>query len=376
MTTPKSTPTFNFPHPELTPIRGQPNSTTLKVLKSEIYANCRAIPSTYGGGLHGHLGLALPAAEYLALAGVAFNLPAHPGPTPTIVAAGAKPTGAEITKATQIYTAALLSLSTARALMGALTAQITRAVDKVYLAALRDKVYGFSDVTLVQMLTHLVTKYAIITRAELEANRLQLSHAWNVDDPIETLWTRVIEICSLATDGKEPLTDATTIELLTIMLEKTGLFTSACEAWHRKPEADQTWDNFQVHFTAENKQRLRKLTTGQAGFHGANAADGGTPPVVLHTAFAAAATTPATPRRAPTAVPPATPVVTTNDGTRMYYCWTHGLGTNANHTSATCQRPGEGHKQNATAINVQGGNNTIMAGRPRGPNASAPAAAN
>ena len=114
-------------------------------------------------------------------------------------------------------------------------------------------------------------------------------------------------------------------------------------------------------------------------------ADGGTPPADLHTAFAAA-TIPATPRRAPTAVPPTRAPTTAplppaagaiaNDGTRVYYCWTHGLGTNANHTSATCQRPGKGHKQNATIINMQGGNNTIMVGCPRRLNATALAAAN
>jgi hypothetical protein len=49
----------------------------------------------------------------------------------------------------------------------------------------------------------------------------------------------------------------------------------------------------------------------------------------------------------------------------MYYCWTHGLGTHQNHTSATCNHKDEGHKDDATAFKMKGGNNTISSGRPR-----------
>ncbi len=69
---------LTFPHPKLTPIVSTPNNTALKHLTKELYANARAIPSTRGGGGHGHLGLIMPAAEYLVVTGVAFQLPAHP----------------------------------------------------------------------------------------------------------------------------------------------------------------------------------------------------------------------------------------------------------------------------------------------------------
>ena len=49
----------------------------------------------------------------------------------------------------------------------------------------------------------------------------------------------------------------------------------------------------------------------------------------------------------------------------MYYCWTHGLGKNRNHTSATCNNKAEGHKDEATADNMLGGNNKIMSARAR-----------
>jgi len=71
--------TLTFPHPHLMPIVGTPNNTSLKLLTKNIYANVCAIPSTCGGCGHGYLGLIMPVAEYLIVAGMTFQLPAHPG---------------------------------------------------------------------------------------------------------------------------------------------------------------------------------------------------------------------------------------------------------------------------------------------------------
>ena len=76
-----------LPHPKLTPIISTPNITVLKHLTKELYANVQAIPSTCGGGGHSHLGLIMPAAEYLVVTGIAFQLPAHPGPGPVHISA-------------------------------------------------------------------------------------------------------------------------------------------------------------------------------------------------------------------------------------------------------------------------------------------------
>jgi hypothetical protein len=51
----------------------------------------------------------------------------------------------------------------------------------------------------------------------------------------------------------------------------------------------------------------------------------------------------------------------------MYYCWSHGLGTNRVHTSAQCQNKKDGHKDTATANNMLGGCATITPPRARRP---------
>ena len=111
MSSTTTSPTLTFPHAELTKIIGEPTNTSIKLLKKEIYANASAIPSTRGGGGHGHLGLVMPAASYLALAGQAFDLPTQPGVAP----AHAAPcyAGADRAENIRIYNAMLLEISVA-----------------------------------------------------------------------------------------------------------------------------------------------------------------------------------------------------------------------------------------------------------------------
>jgi hypothetical protein len=56
----------------------EPSAEAIRLLRQELYANARNVPtSTLGGGSHGHLGLLMmPAADYLLLAGHPYNLTA------------------------------------------------------------------------------------------------------------------------------------------------------------------------------------------------------------------------------------------------------------------------------------------------------------
>jgi hypothetical protein len=163
-----------------------------------------------------------------------------------------------------------------------------------------------------------------------------------------------------ATAADQPITDSAAICLTLPVFEMTGVFASAVDKWgHNKPITDQTLANFKTNFNFENKERLRsKLTAQTAGFHGPNQA----------------AVIPSSPTPAPAVEfaatpgqhnPPAPPAVAINN-IKIYYCWTHGLGKqSATHTSTTCANPGEGHKHDATILNMMGGNNRIYINCPR-----------
>jgi len=346
MATPKHS--LTFPHEKLTPIVGTPSYLTVKLLIKEVYANARAIPSTRGGGNHGHLGFIMPAADYQTLAGHAFTLPAHPGDTPANV--NANSTQYQLAEGIRAYNATITELTIAISVQEEIKKQILAAVERVYLARLDNDTFGFAPVTVTAMLTHLDTTYGIVTHADLERNRASLTTLWTLHDPIESLWERHREVQRIATAGGDPISDQVLLENTIKLFESTGVFSLACEMWRMKAAANKTYTDFITYFTAENKERIRKLTTGSTGYHGANVAT-----TVNNTNTMTTATSHTT---AATQGP-----VTSNDGVSVYYCWTHGLGFNKNHTSATCSNPGTGHCQTATIKNMHGGNNTIMTNR-------------
>jgi hypothetical protein len=72
------------------------------------------------------------------------------------------------------------------------------------------------------------------------------------------------------------------------------------------------------------KHENGNYTAKTGGYHGANAAQG----------------KPVSPAKPPAPAPaPTKPTAAkANNNVMVYYCWTHGVGFNKHHTSATCKR--------------------------------------
>eukprot|EP00543_Licmophora_paradoxa_P009401 CAMPEP_0202476442 /NCGR_PEP_ID=MMETSP1360-20130828/93428_1 /ASSEMBLY_ACC=CAM_ASM_000848 /TAXON_ID=515479 /ORGANISM="Licmophora paradoxa, Strain CCMP2313" /LENGTH=89 /DNA_ID=CAMNT_0049103651 /DNA_START=79 /DNA_END=348 /DNA_ORIENTATION=- len=83
--------TLVFPLPTLTKVSIEPSIADIKLLKKELYVNAAAIYSTRGGGANGHLAIIMNEAAYLARANIAFEIPVHPGTTPTHPASASGP---------------------------------------------------------------------------------------------------------------------------------------------------------------------------------------------------------------------------------------------------------------------------------------------
>jgi hypothetical protein len=109
-----------------------------------------------------------------------------------------------------------------------------------------------------------------------------------------------------------------------------------------------------LHFNKHEKQRLRKLTAKATGYHGANKATAVTPP-------APAATTVPLPATALAAGQQAAPHGFSSNSIELYYCWSHGVSKNSEHTSGSYNSKGEGHQDDASTIdNRKGGINKIV----------------
>ncbi len=144
LTMTRTTTHLTFQHSTLTQIVRMPTNSSIKLLTKEVYTNAHAIPSTHGGSVHSHLGLVMSHAEYTAVAGVNFQLPAHPGPAP-IHATSAN--AAAHTETTCLYEATLKELSTATTIQEEIKKQILATIGRIYLAILDDNVFGFINVT-------------------------------------------------------------------------------------------------------------------------------------------------------------------------------------------------------------------------------------
>ena len=331
-----------FPLKELTKLTedSTPNAFEIQNLKKEVIGNVRAIHTSLGGGAHGHTGLVIPAAEYAAIiAGVAgavlvpWATPAHPVMAHLPGNAGEVATvNAQIT-----YQTSLNTYTTCIAVEAQIKKMIIDAVPRIYLEAVEDPVYGFGNVTAETILTHLVTTYGTISQKELEDNLEHLTDAFNPDEAIEKFLSAANKRLAFATAGGEPIPDGLFIRQLLKAFEKSGVMSEGLKDWYKKPTADQTRANFGPHFTTANKERKRMMTIASAGYGSANAAT----------------------NKPATTTAPAESNAIAEKNSGMYYCWTHGLGHSAKHTSKTCTAKSEGHVKESHAADMKGGNNTI-----------------
>ena len=338
-----STASIVFPKDVLTPIKGKPSASSLQILQQELYQNARAIPTTLGGGSLGHLGLVMTPAEYLLRpTAVVFVHPVAPGVLP---AQGPGATAAQLFEVRRLWDHNAVVFATYQSVRNSLTNQILAAVEPTYLLELCDADFGYIDVLPSAMLAHLKTTYGKLTGVEIEQNRARLGAAWDTTSPIESLWARITEIKRIATASGQPIEDRAVIALVLPMFERTGLFLHSVNTWNAMETAEQTYALFVTHFTRANSLRVTDITAADLKFADANVAS--TAPSVVAV----------TPTRNTTTTPVTTPVHATADGARMYYCWSHGLGTQSMHTSATCRQPKEGHKKDATIFKRFGGSN-------------------
>jgi hypothetical protein len=295
----------------------------------------------------------MPALAYAQRAGAlsAWQTVGHPGRLPIH---DVNATASQITARDRAYDAQIREYDEMTKITLELKQQILAAVQPTYLGILSNADFGFADVSPFRLLNHLRDTYCIVEPEELEMSRASLKETWNVEEPMELLWERLSTAMEFATRHQDPISDFNAVNLTFAAIESTGVFTDACDRWRDRDNFTKTIDNLRVFFTKENKNRLRKLTAAQGGFHGANAAAGAIP---------------TKPPPTPPATLKGTPAKVIVGDQVMYYCWSHGLGWNPEHTSASCKRKKEGHKDDATVKNLKGGCNTIMSAPHRTPQA-------
>lgn len=197
----------------------------------ELIANAMSVPSTRGGGQHGHLALVLPPLELNLVAPEPFIEPQHPGPPPEHAA---NATNAQMHAADTAYARAITDFNTYRNTRNALRAQILATVHQDYSNILSHPLFGYANITPLDLIEHLTATYGTITAKDLERNRDQLKEPWNPNDDIITLWTRAKNCQYFARNSTESITDNTIMLLLLDALTASGVMTQYSNEWKRR----------------------------------------------------------------------------------------------------------------------------------------------
>ena len=241
----------------VTKIHGQPTSHDLTNLEKEIISILANIPTTLGGGNHGHVGVIMDQLDYNTMTtGIDFVNPVNPG----IYPAGLALNAAAGTRAREeaIHKELIAQFETFEGVKLGTKDLILEAVDNEYLSEIEHDTLGFLNQTPRQMIEHLLTRGGALDFADAKDLLSERDGEWNVTENPQIYFNRVEKaIKGLIRNGiNSDLNERRDIALF--QLKATGEFDPAVREWEAKPAADKTWANIKTFISAEyakeNKQ--------------------------------------------------------------------------------------------------------------------------
>jgi hypothetical protein len=257
-----------FPHSSLPKVTGEPTFEDLNVIRRLLNTTAMRVASYEGRGRHGHLGIIMTNEEYFAVAVDVFPVPNNPGPSVAVVAGM---TAEVIAEATRLHKEATQLYRTYHNVDQAIKKLIIESFDDTYLNALSEEIMGYANCTSLQLLTHLLTYYAMIAPTELTQNYEHLNALYDPNQPIEMLFQKIQDARAFAVAGGQPYGVAMIVNVAYTLVFNTGFFLDACRAWQSRAIAGKTWAQFKLDFTTAHREfRLTNQTVQQSGFHSAN----------------------------------------------------------------------------------------------------------
>jgi hypothetical protein len=209
-----------FPHISLLKVTGEPTFRDLKITRRYIKTNAMSVSSYEGGGRHRHLCLIMTNEEYFALSTDVITAPENPGATPVITN---NATSAQITEANRAHKEATRVYHTYNNVDQAFKKLIIDAFEDQFLNALLDEVFGYANRTSLDLLTHLLTYYAMIAPMEFTQNYERLNTPYDTNQLIEYFFQQIQDLELL----RSPADNPTGTQLL-LMLHTLLFLTLAC----------------------------------------------------------------------------------------------------------------------------------------------------
>ena len=244
----------------VTKIHGQPTNQDLTTLEKELIAILANIPTTLGGGNHGHAGILMEPTRYLLTAGVPFNNPANPGNYPLNIAGNAA--AGVRARAEAEHKEEVREYEKFQGVIQATKDIFLEAVDHEYLLEIEDEILGFLNQTPTDMLNHLRNRGGALDFADTKTLLAERDGEWDASEVPQLYFNRVEKaIQGLTRAGiNSDLNERRDMALY--YLKASGEFDAAVREWENRPTVNKTWQNIKTFISAEHakENKQNKLT--------------------------------------------------------------------------------------------------------------------
>jgi len=260
-----------FPSKTIPTIQGEPDYASISNMVQLMYGNAASLPTTLGGGQHGHVGLIMTPILYATLSQVPYTNPADPGTTPNHPN---NPTSALRETQRLHHQEERRIYENHQNMDDALKAQVIDTINDTYLCELRNKYTGYLGISTRDLFDHLLDRYGKITPADIEDCKRRMNDPIDATQPIDVYFQKVDDCVQYAADGQVAFTPDQILQTAYHAVSTSGYYNDACKEWRKKPPIAKTWQAFKRFFAAEyhDLKEQQKVNTSQSNFHGANAA--------------------------------------------------------------------------------------------------------
>jgi hypothetical protein len=214
-----------FPNPILPKIYNEPTFEDIQITTRLLNANAISIPSTAGGGAHGHLGIIMTQVEYAAISTSPWVESYNPNAI-TIISPGT--TAVDAAQIARMYAECRHIYTNRINVDQALRKIILEAYDNMYTSHLEDYLLQYAIRSALEILMHLKHTYGFINPTQLAENYNKMTAPINIQDPIQTLFKQIEDGVRYANAGAKPYMEAQYVNIAFLLILNTGAIPDAC----------------------------------------------------------------------------------------------------------------------------------------------------
>jgi hypothetical protein len=166
-----------------------------------------------------------------------------------------------------------------KSVLSTLTSNVTKrgkkliltAFPRIYSSALEDYLLGYDGVTVRELVQYIIHTYSRIDPTHLADCYTKMTRPYDLQDPIETLFTQIDDGVRYALAGGQPYGEAQYVNIAFLLILATQSLPLACAEWQCRVPTMQTWPLFKAFFTEAHRENCMIIQTAlRSGYHTPN----------------------------------------------------------------------------------------------------------